>query len=345
MQLFILKNIKFYIFFFIFIFSENVIAEILDKSGANVFMYHRFDESKYPSTNIDTKELESHLMYLKENNFNIESIDEILNKKENKKPFLRNTVGFTVDDAFLSFYKNGWPIFKKYNAPVTLFVSTDIVNESHWNYMSWENLREFINQGGSIGLHSASHAHLTSYDILDVKKDLISSIQVIKKELGITPKIFAYPFGEASNDIINLLKSLKIDFAFGQHSGVIHQNSNEYYLPRFALNENYGKLERFIFSVNTKPLVVRNFLPKEIYLTDNKKPKIKFDVISKINKDSLNCFSNSGGKWGNIDFSINEKNQIKLNLIEPFLSGRGKINCTAKNNNNWLWFGHQFTVQ
>ena len=132
-------------------------------------MYHRFDESKYPSTNIDTKELESHLIYLKENNFNIESINDILDKKENKKPFLRNTVGFTVDDAFLSFYKNGWPIFKKYNVPVTLFVSTDIVNESHWNYMSWEDLREFINQGGSIGLHSASHAHLTSYDILNVK--------------------------------------------------------------------------------------------------------------------------------------------------------------------------------
>ena len=344
MQLFKLKNVKFCIFF-ILIFSDNVIAEILDKSGANVFMYHRFDESKYPSTNIDTKELESHLMYLKENNFNIESIDEILNKKENKKPFLRNTVGFTVDDAFLSFYKNGWPIFKKYNVPVTLFVSTDIVNESHWNYMSWEDLREFINQGGSIGLHSASHAHLTSYDILDVRKDLISSIKVIKKELGITPKIFAYPFGEASNDIINLLGSLNIDFAFGQHSGVINQNSNSYYLPRFALNEAYGKLDRFIFSANTKPLVVKNFLPTEIYLTDNKEPKIEFDIVSKINKGSLNCFSNSGGEWGNIDFSINEKNQIILNLMKPFLSGRGKINCTAKDNNNWLWFGHQFTVQ
>jgi len=344
MQLFKLKNVKFYIFF-ILIFSNNVIAEILDKSGANVFMYHRFDESKYPSTNIDTKELEKHLVYLKENDFNIKSINEILDKKANKKPFLNNTIGFTVDDAFLSFYKNGWPIFKKYNVPVTLFVSTDIVNESHWNYMSWEDLREFIDQGGSIGLHSASHAHLTSYDILDVKKDLISSIKVIKKELGITPKIFAYPFGEASNDIINLLESLKINFAFGQHSGVINQNSNKYYLPRFALNETYGKLDRFIFSANTKPLVVKNFLPTEIYLTDNKEPKIEFDIVSKINKGSLNCFSNAGGEWGNIDFSINEKNQIILNLMKPFLSGRGKINCTAKDDNNWLWFGHQFTVQ
>jgi len=67
--------------------------------------------------------------------------------------------------------------------------------------------------------------------------------------------------------------------------------------------------------------------------------------MSTINKGSLNCFSNSGGEWGNVDFSINEKNQIILNLMKPFLSGRGKINCTAKDNDNWLWFGHQFTVQ
>ena len=31
--------------------------------------------------------------------------------------------------------------------------------------------------------------------------------------------------------------------------------------------------------------------------------------------------------------------------MKPFLSGRGRINCTAKENNNWLWFGHQFTVK
>ena len=54
------------------------------------------------------------------------------------------TVAFTVDDAFLSFFNNGWPVFKKYNVDVTLFVSTDVVTENNWNYMSWDQLRQFI---------------------------------------------------------------------------------------------------------------------------------------------------------------------------------------------------------
>ncbi|MDA9591719.1 polysaccharide deacetylase family protein [Pelagibacteraceae bacterium] len=344
MQLFKLKNVLLYVFYFYFIFLNNLLAETINENGANVFMYHRFDESKYPSTNISTDQLEEHLMYLIDNKFNIESIDEILEKKRTKQLFLPKTVGFTVDDAFQSFYNNGWPIFKKYNVPVTLFVSTDVVNQSHWNYMSWDDLRKFVNEGGSIALHSASHMHLPLFDISLVKKDLLSSISIINQELNISPKVFAYPYGEASKEIINLLKDLEIEFAFGQHSGVIHKNTNQYYLPRFALNENYGKIDRFIFSANVKPLIVENFLPNKILLKKNTIPKIQFDLLSRINNSQLNCFSNSGGKWKNVNLKIDPNKRVNLNLTEPFLTGRGRINCTTKVETDWLWFGYQFTI-
>lgn len=344
MQLFKLKNIILCFFFFYFIFVNNLFAESLNENGANVFMYHRFDEAKYPSTNINTDQLEEHLIYLIDNKFNIETIDEILEKKRTNQLFLPKTIGFTVDDAFLSFYKNGWPIFKKYNVPVTLFVSTDVVNQSHWNYMNWDDLRKFISEGGSVALHSASHMHLPLFDISHVKKDLLASISIINQELNISPKVFAYPYGEASNEIISLLKDLDIEFAFGQHSGVIHKNTNQYYLPRFALNENYGKIDRFIFSANTKPLIIKNFLPNKILLKKNTIPEIQFDLISKINNSQLNCFSNSGGKWGSVNIKVDQDNQVVLNLTEPFFAGRGRLNCTTKVDKDWLWFGYQFTI-
>ena len=41
------------------------------------------------------------------------------------------------------------------------------------------------------------------------------------KELGYI-ELFAYPYGETSMEVINILKEFyKIDSAFGQHSGVI----------------------------------------------------------------------------------------------------------------------------
>ena len=345
MQLYKFKKILLYIFCIHIVLLTNLLADSTAEGGANIFMYHRFDEPRYPSTNISTNVLEKHLLYLIDNKFNISSIDEILDKKKSQEKFLSKTVAFTVDDAFLSFFNNGWPVFKKYNVDVTLFVSTDVVNEEHWNYMSWDQLRQFIKEGGTVGLHSASHGHLPQYDILNTKNDLIKSIQLIKKELNVAPKIFAYPYGEASNEIIELLKDLGIKFAFGQHSGIIHHDTNAYYMPRFALNENYGKLERFIFSANTKPLIVSNFSPNKIFLTDDKQPEIHFDILSNISIDQLNCFDNSGGNWKDSKVDIDKNKHVTLRLKNSFLSGRGRINCTARYNSEWLWFGYQFTIE
>ena len=345
MQLYKFKIILLYIFLINSLLSSALIAQSMDHNGANVFMYHRFDEPKYPSTNINTEVLKQHLEYLIQNKFNIININEMLNKKNSKDPFLPKTVAFTVDDAFLSFFENGWPIFKQYNIPVTLFVSTDIVEEKHWNYMSWDQLRQFIREGGSVGLHSASHEHLPQFDTDVIETDLVNSMKLIEKELKLSPKVFAYPYGEASNEIISLLQKLNIKYAFGQHSGVVHHLSNSYYLPRFALNENYGKIDRFIFSANTKPLIIDNFYPGEIFLRKNKQPKIQFDVLSEVNASEINCYDNSGGDWKDSKVSADDKMRVTLELNDPFLSGRGRINCTVKNNSEWLWFGYQFTVE
>ena len=211
--------------------------------------------------------------------------------------------------------------------------------------MSWDQLRQFIKEGGLVGLHSASHGHLPQYDINDIEIDLTQSMKLIEKELGLNPKVFAYPYGEASNEIIELLKKLNINYAFGQHSGIIHHQTNSYYMPRFALNENYGKLDRFIFSAKAKPLIINNFYPSEIFLRKNKQPKIQFDVLSDIGENQINCYDNSGGSWKDTKVTADNEMRITLELNDPFLSGRGRVNCTAKNNSEWLWFGYQFTVE
>ena len=67
--------------------------------------------------------------------------------------------------------------------------------------------------------------------------------KIFLKEIGKIPSLFAYPYGEADEKIINILKEYKYKVAFGQHSGVINDTSNLYYLPRFSLNERYGEID------------------------------------------------------------------------------------------------------
>ena len=94
-----------------------------DDQGVLSIMYHRFDENKYPSTNIRMNIFLQHIETVKKNGFEFydpKLFNEQFNEsKDNKKILL------TIDDAFLSFYENAWPILKKNKIPFILFVSTE----------------------------------------------------------------------------------------------------------------------------------------------------------------------------------------------------------------------------
>ena len=72
-------------------------------------MYHRFGETKYPSTNITEEQLDSHLNFLIEQNYRFIQAGDLLDPNQlNEK-----TITVTIDDAYLSFYEVGLPIFEK----------------------------------------------------------------------------------------------------------------------------------------------------------------------------------------------------------------------------------------
>ena len=81
--------------------------------------------------------------------------------------------------------------------------------------------------------------------------------------------LFAFPYGETNTDIINLIKEYKFKVAFGQHSGIINETSNMYYLPRFSLNEKYGEIERVKFAASAKGLGVYDFIPINPSISEN----------------------------------------------------------------------------
>ena len=70
--------------------------------------------------------------------------------------------------------------------------------------------------------------------------------------------------------------SLNFDYAFGQHSGVIDINKDNFELPRFPMNEHYGQIDRFKSIINTFPLEYDQIFPKEKKLTqENNPPNLK----------------------------------------------------------------------
>ena len=334
-------------FIFIYLFFLNAYADTVNKKyepnekGILALMYHRFEENKYPSTNIKIDIFQKHLNIIKENNLsflNPKNFEFEINKVSEEKKIL-----LTIDDAFSSFYLKAWPILKKDKIPFILFVSTEAVGKN--GYMSWDEIIEISKEDFVfIGNHSHSHEYLVKYKFEKFEKDIIKSIKLFEKNLGYNSKFFSYPFGEYSLEQKKYI-SKNFDYAFGQHSGVIDLNKDKYELPRFPINEKYGDLERFEFLINLLPIQYKVIIPEEKFLlNDNNPPELIiefFDDQPKINK--INCFSNEGGEWKNSKL-IYKKNKIEVIFNEKFLPRRGRINCSMQDKDGWRWFGTQFTL-
>ncbi len=307
-------------------------------------MYHRFEENKYPSTNIRIDDFIKHINIIEDNEIRFINpknfIDELRNKKTERKILL------TIDDGFESFYKNAWPILKEKRIPFILFVSTREVGA--YNYMTWDQIREIEKEDFvEIGNHSHTHEYLVDENKDVIMSDIEKSISIFKKELGKNSDFFSYPFGEFSLEFKNIIKSLGFKYAFGQHSGVMDETKDLYELPRFPINEKYGEIKRFNSLTKTLPFKYKKIYPEEKFLLKTKNPpNVKIEFYENI-KDlrSLACYSNEGDKWRESDIQFENDHTLVINIKEKFVGERGRINCSLRDQSAfWRWLGVQFVI-
>ncbi len=305
-------------------------------------MYHRFNENKYPSTNIEMEIFKKQIDLIKEKNMNFIHPKNFKTNFDLKKT--EKTILLTIDDAFNSFYEHAWPYLKKEKIPFILFVSTQSIGK--YGYMNWDQIKEVENEEFAfIGNHSHSHEYLIGYEFHEFKKDIDKSIKIFEENLGYNPKYFSYPFGEFS---LNQKKyiSNNFDFAFGQHSGVIDLNKDKYELPRFPINEKYGDLKRFNFIIDLYPLEYKNIKPDDKYVLQNNNPPrtiIEFFEEQK-NLENINCFSDEGNQWDKSKIKL-INNKLFFEFREKFTFRRGRINCSLNDDIGWRWLGLQFSIE
>ena len=339
-------------YFFVFLFfiistisfaQDNNKKEVLKANYASVIMYHRFGDSRYPSTNIKKEQFLEHITELLKPKYNIISIKKALNAINNTSLVKDRSVVITIDDAYSSVFNYAWPIFKKHNIPFTLFVSTDVIDNNTPGYMSWEQIRILRDNGVTIGSQTKSHPHMFRLDKQNIINELSISNERFVDEIGSKPRIFAYPYGEYNLEVLEQVKLHGFKAAFGQHSGIAHKSLGLFELPRFAMNEKYGGMERFLLAVNALPMPISDLSPKNPLISKNP-PYYGFTLSNSIKPQNvIRCFASNGIKS---DTKRLGKNRIEVRLSSSFSKGRGRINCTmAAENNRWRWLGRQFIIK
>ena len=188
------------LFIIILFLPTNLIAQDNNKrfakdEGILSIMYHRFNEFKYPSTNIQMDIFKEHIEIIKKSGFDFYNPRDFINDFDTPKKIKKILI--TIDDGFESFYSNAWPYLKDNEIPFILFVSTEPVGKS--GYMSWEQVKEINNTNfAMIGHHSHTHDYLIDKTDEEFLEDINLANEIFIKQIGYIPKLFSYPFGEYS---------------------------------------------------------------------------------------------------------------------------------------------------
>ncbi|MDG1708896.1 MAG: polysaccharide deacetylase family protein [Emcibacteraceae bacterium] len=333
-KIFFIYSLLISLFFPAFSFAE--------EDSAIIIMYHKFGEENFPTTNVTLDQIDAHIAELSKDQYNIVPLKEIVDAFNKGQTLQERTIAITIDDGYLSIYQEGWPRFKEAGIPITIFISTESINDNNTNSMTWDQIRELEKEPMiDIGHHGHAHSHMAELSISDALNDLDTADQIFTEELGYIPEIFAYPYGEYSSELIKSIAPRNYTAVFGQYSSAASSTQNMMALPRFAFNESYSNLNRFKLIINSRALPVRDLLPTSQEITVNP-PAIGFTVDGDINGlSSLGCFPSHMSEAATVT-QLGEK-RIEIRFDEPFPVGRSRLNCTMPGpDNRWYWFGLPF---
>lgn len=227
---------------------------------AVVLTYHHISNNPFSGITITPERFEEDLKMLRDNNFNVISLREMINAMEGKSELPQNAVVITFDDGIESFYNYAYPLLKEYNMPAVQFIIT-ARNESYkpsdneLNPLSPMQITEMF-QSGLIDIQSHTHnSHDYVYINSEMKKgpkltykiydpetaakesdeeylaritaDLITSREIIYKYTGVYPDILSFPFGSYNNKVWNAGKAVGFEYFVTTEPGYNKENSNK----------------------------------------------------------------------------------------------------------------------
>ncbi|HEX4641495.1 MAG TPA: polysaccharide deacetylase family protein [Chthoniobacterales bacterium] len=224
-----------------------------------IFGYHRFVNTvKRPDTEITPAAFEAQMQELKNKNIAVIHMQDFLAWRRGEKAIPSKSAIITLDDGWKSQYEVAWPILKKFNYPVTLFIYTEGIRPGHFSggeSMTWEMLAEMRDAGADIQDHTATHSDLRKpYDKIAKKKlspeeyeqwldkEINGSKQMIEQKLGVKVNCFAVPYGFHNDHIRDVCMKAGYEALFTVYGQPITYHTPLASVGRYLMEANKPKV-------------------------------------------------------------------------------------------------------
>jgi len=173
-----------------------------------ILCYHRFGDEQAKMV-VSEASFAAQMDYLAEHGYRVIPLTSLVDFLQGKRALPERAVVLTADDGYKSTYQIAFPILKKHGFPATIFVYTDFVNARAG--LTWPEMKEMVDSGLiSIQSHSKAHSNLAlpTADEDDaayrerIDREVSVPTELIHKRLGVPLLTFAYPYGDANEQVI-----------------------------------------------------------------------------------------------------------------------------------------------
>jgi peptidoglycan/xylan/chitin deacetylase (PgdA/CDA1 family) len=243
------------------------------KDKVAVITYHNIDETESAYT-ISPERFHLEMQALKDNGYNVVSVEDFIQFLQNKKPIPQNAVVITFDDGYKSVYTYAFPELKKQGFTATTFLIVHY--QQSYNpallFLSWDQIKEMKNAGFSFYSHTfnlhdpevgekgklvqpLTHRIFIKKRLeteaeyeKKVRDDLSLADNLLKEQLGNQFNLICFPHGEYNQKVLDISQKIGIHYFFTGFEGINMHTST--LIKRINVGSPYISPEQLIKKLN-----------------------------------------------------------------------------------------------
>jgi peptidoglycan/xylan/chitin deacetylase (PgdA/CDA1 family) len=224
------------------------------KDKVIVLTYHHFDEKESTYT-MTPERFRQHLQVLKDDHYNVISMEDFIAFLNNQKDVPPNAVLITIDDGYHSVYRYAYPELAEMGYTATTFLIVGSVGNTNATppFMTWDEVKEMHSNGYSFYSHTydlhdekpndkgikvpvlANHIYLPDKKRLEtdqeyetkVKDDLVKAKNVLTEQLGNNLSMLCFPHGSYNKKLMEIAQQVGIKYFFTGIEGINTRKNRE----------------------------------------------------------------------------------------------------------------------
>jgi peptidoglycan/xylan/chitin deacetylase (PgdA/CDA1 family) len=168
--------------------------------GPRILIYHQVGSNLGRQMEVSVEDFEAQMGWLADNR-EVVGLDEAVERWEDDDS--HELVVLTFDDGYKDTLTTAFPILQGFGFPFLLYLATEAIDGGPPRGipdtaapLDWDEVGEMLGSGLlTVGAHTHSHPDMRGLSEGEVRAELETSDELIRRRLGLTARHFAYPYG------------------------------------------------------------------------------------------------------------------------------------------------------